>query len=50
MPDEASQPVDLWSLLDEAEEIVEQWPSWQQRYAVDVYAEEETAEPECVVK
>lgn len=33
MPDPASQPVDLWALLDEAEETVERWPEWQQRYA-----------------
>lgn len=36
MAEENPQPVDLWEVLDEAEETVENWPSWQQRYEADV--------------
>jgi hypothetical protein len=39
MAEEDSQPVDLWGVLDEAEETVEKWPAWQQRYEADVYRE-----------
>ena len=34
MAGEDSQPVDLWEVLDEAEETVETWPSWQQQHTV----------------
>jgi hypothetical protein len=40
MADEAPQPVDFWSVLDEAQQTVEGWPLWQQRYDADVYAED----------
>jgi hypothetical protein len=36
---EVPQPIDLWSVLDEAEQTVEHWPEWQQRYDADVYCE-----------
>ena len=38
MADEApqSQSVDFWSELEEAQQTVEQWPDWQQRYDADV--------------
>ena len=39
MAEEDPQPVDLWEVLDEAEESVEKWPAWQQRYEADVFAE-----------
>ena len=41
--EDAAQDVDLWSVIDEAEETVEQWPSWQKQHDADVYGEEETA-------
>jgi hypothetical protein len=31
--------VDFWAVLEEAEEIVERWPAWQQRYEADVYGD-----------
>jgi hypothetical protein len=37
---ELPQPVDLWSVLDEAEHTVELWPAWQQAYAADVYGDD----------
>lgn len=37
--------VDFWAVLDEAEEIVERWPAWQQRYEADVYREPAATEP-----
>ncbi|HYH06461.1 MAG TPA: hypothetical protein VEK11_05295 [Thermoanaerobaculia bacterium] len=43
MADEV-QPVDWWGVLEEAEQTVEQWPAWQQRYEADVYSEND-AEP-----
>ena len=45
MAEEVGQPVDLWSVLDEAELTVETWPSWQQRYEVDVYRDENEISP-----
>ena len=39
MAEESPQPVDFWEVLDEAEETVENWPAWQQRYEADVFAE-----------
>lgn len=37
MADEGSEPVDIWDVLEEAEQTVEGWPDWQQRYEGDVY-------------
>ena len=37
MADEGSEPIDLWGVLEEAEQTVERWPAWQQRYEGDVY-------------
>lgn len=45
MAEEVGQPVDLWSVLDEAELTVETWPSWQQRYEVDVYRDADPPVP-----
>jgi hypothetical protein len=39
--EEVPQPVDLWSVLEEAEETVDRWPEWQQRYDADVHYEDE---------
>ena len=39
MADEAPQSVDFWSELEEAQQTVEQWPDWQQRYDADVHGE-----------
>lgn len=41
MAEEVPQPIDFWSVLDEAQQTVEAWPAWQQRYDVDVYAEDD---------
>lgn len=38
MADEV-QPVDLWGVLEEAEQTVQQWPHWQRQYAADIYYE-----------
>ena len=38
MADEAPQSVDFWSELEEAQQTVEQWPDWQQRYEADVHS------------
>ena len=29
--------VDFWEVLDEAEQTVQAWPPWQQRYEADVF-------------
>jgi len=42
MADEAPQSVDFWSELEEAQQTVEQWPDWQQRYDADVHSESPT--------
>ena len=42
MADEAPQSVDLWDVLDEAEQTVERWPSWQRQYDADVYYDEDS--------
>jgi hypothetical protein len=34
----------LWEVLDEAEETVENWPAWQQRYEADVFDERRESE------
>ena len=39
MAEEDPQPVDLFEVLEEAEETVEAWPAWQQRYDADIYGE-----------
>ena len=39
MADEDPQPIDLFEVLDEAEETVEAWPAWQQRFEADIYHE-----------
>ena len=39
MAGEVTETVDFWDVLDEAEQTVERWPTWQQRYEADVYAE-----------
>ena len=41
MTEEVSQPVDLWSVLEEAEETVDTWPEWQRQYEADVHWEGE---------
>lgn len=46
MADEAPQPVDFWSVLEDAKVTVEQWPSWQQQYDADIYFEEDSPELE----
>ena len=43
MAGEAPQAGDFWELLDEAEQTVERWPDWQQRYEADVFGEENPA-------
>ena len=36
MAEEHPQPVDLFEELDAAEQTVEAWPAWQQRYEADI--------------
>ena len=36
MADEVPQSIDFWSELQEAQQTVENWPAWQQRYDADV--------------
>lgn len=36
-----AESVDFWEVLEEAELTVERWPAWQQRYAADVFYEDE---------
>jgi hypothetical protein len=47
MADETSQApersTEIWAVLDEAQQTVERWPVWQQRYRVDLYREEREA-------
>ncbi|HKO55694.1 MAG TPA: hypothetical protein VJ276_07425 [Thermoanaerobaculia bacterium] len=45
MADEGSEPVDLWGVLEEAEQTVEGWPPWQKRYDADVHYESDPAGP-----
>ena len=42
MADEFPDGVDLWDVLEEAEQTVQRWPSWQQQYDADLYYEDET--------
>lgn len=39
MAEEDSQAIDLFEVLEEAEETVETWPAWQRRYDADVHYE-----------
>ncbi|HJW94787.1 MAG TPA: hypothetical protein VJ901_14310 [Thermoanaerobaculia bacterium] len=39
MANGAPYAMDFWDVLDEAEEIVERWPSWQRRVEGDVFGE-----------
>jgi hypothetical protein len=40
---DGSESIDFWDVLDEAEQTVERWPSWQQEYDGDVYYEDDPA-------
>jgi hypothetical protein len=42
MADEVTESVDLWDVLEEAEETVQRWPSWQQQYDADIYYDEDS--------
>lgn len=44
MAGERSESVDLWDVLEEAEQTVQRWPSWQQQYDADIYYDEEGPE------
>ena len=44
MADEVPESVDLWDVLEEAEQTVERWPPWQQRYEADIYYEDDDVE------
>ncbi|HEX8152359.1 MAG TPA: hypothetical protein VF698_04495 [Thermoanaerobaculia bacterium] len=41
MADEVPESVDLWDVLEEAEQTVERWPAWQRRYDADDYYDED---------
>ena len=41
MSDEAPESVDLWDVLEEAEQTVERWPPWQRQYEADIYYDED---------
>lgn len=43
MADEVPESVDLWDVLEEAEQTVRRWPSWQQQYDADIYYDEDSA-------
>ena len=49
MSDQVPEPVDLWDALEEAEQTVARWPSWQQRYDADLHYDED-APPEPALK
>ena len=49
MSDEVPESVDLWDALDEAEQTVARWPSWQQGYDADLHYDED-APPETALK
>jgi hypothetical protein len=40
MPDEVPQSDDFWNELEDAEQSVEKWPPWQQRYEADIHYED----------
>ena len=46
MANGAPEAIDFWDVLDEAEEAVERWPSWQQRVEGDVFYEEDVVSPD----
>jgi hypothetical protein len=41
MSDEAPESVDLWDVLEEAEQTVERWPPWQRQYEADIYYDQD---------
>jgi hypothetical protein len=41
MSDEAPESVDLWDVLEEAEQTVQRWPPWQRQYEADIYYDED---------
>lgn len=41
MADEVPESVDLWDVLEEAEQTVERWPPWQRQYDADIYYDED---------
>lgn len=41
MADEGTESVDFWVELEEAEQTVERWPPWQQRYDADLHYEQD---------
>jgi hypothetical protein len=45
---DGSESIDFWDVLDEAEQTVERWPSWQQEYDADVYYEDDPAAPKAI--
>lgn len=47
MAEEASKAgvVDFWGELEEAEQTVEDWPAWQQRYDADPNYEDTSKSP-----
>jgi hypothetical protein len=47
MGGEGSQ-IDFWDVLDDAEQTVERWPSWQKDVEADVYYEDELLSVESV--
>jgi hypothetical protein len=41
MFEERKDSVDFWDELEEAQQTVERWPPWRQRYDADMHYEEE---------
>jgi hypothetical protein len=41
MADEVPESVDLWDVLEEAEQTVQRWPPWQRQYEADIYYDED---------
>ena len=39
-PQSPEEPVDFWTVLEDANATVAQWPEWQQQYQADVFYEE----------
>ena len=46
MAEEGSETIDFWGVLEEAEQTVEGWPSWQRQYEADVFREENPPDPD----
>ena len=44
MADDSYECLDFWAVLDEAEQTVNGWPAWQQRYDADIYYEVSAAQ------